>query len=92
LEVPYVEDEIIAFEFNLDKNIKIVNGQAVDNHPVATVLLNADPSRTVSSSDAALNQSTYGTAKNITFGSDTCDVHLYRFKAYNIGLSDDEIL
>lgn len=78
---PYCEKDIIEFEFNIKKNddipLVLTYEDGVGNRPM------------IYTSDASFWQSE---PQPITIGSDSCDVHVYRMKAYTRSLSDSEIL
>lgn len=78
---PYCENDIIEFEFNINKNedipLVLTYEDGVGNRPM------------IYTSDASFWQTD---AKPITIGSDDCDIHIYRMKAYSRSLSDSEIL
>ena len=91
IEVPYVEDEIIALEFNIEAD------KANGGNNLMVGLIDSDPSRAINydSNTASFNQATItDDAKPlpIVFGSDECDVWIYRFKAYNVSLTDTEVM
>ena len=78
---PYCEEDIIEFEFNINKNTDIplvlTYEDGVGNRPM------------IYTSDASFWQAT---PQPITIGSNDCDVHVYRMKAYSRSLSDSDIL
>ena len=89
LEIPYCEDERIGLEVNIQKYS--TKSEDIDNNAnQMLVYIDSDPSRmTLYSTPSALAQQV---VQPITFGSDTCDVHIYRFKAYDAALNDEDIL
>lgn len=78
---PYCEDDIIEFEFNINKDTDIpmvlTYEDGVANRPM------------IYTSDSSFMQTT---PQPITIGSDDCDVHIYRMKAYSNSLSDRDVL
>lgn len=78
---PYCEDDIIEFEFNVNKNTDIpmvlTYEDGVANRPM------------IYTSDASFRQSN---PVPITIGSEDCDVYIYRMKAYSNALTDRDIL
>lgn len=78
---PYCEDDIIEFEFNINKNTDIpmvlTYEDGVGNRPM------------IYTSDASFMQTN---PKPITIGSEDCDVYIYRMKAYSTSLTDRGIL
>lgn len=78
---PYCEEDIIEFEFNINKDTDIpmvlTYEDGVANRPM------------VYTSDASFMQSK---PVPITIGSKDCDVHIYRMKAYSNSLNDRDIL
>ena len=89
LEVPYCEEEKIGFEVNIQKYS--TKSEDIDNNANQMLAyIDSDPCRmTLYSTPSALAQQV---VQPITFGSDTCDVHIYRFKAYDAALNDEDIL
>ena len=79
--VPYCEDDIIEFEFNINKDTEIpllmTYEDGVANRPL------------IYASDSSFMQIA---PKPIVIGSADCDVHVYRMKAYDTSLTDKEIL
>lgn len=85
LEVQYVEDEKLELEFNISPSGERQN--------MMLGYINSDPVRVGLYTDSAVfSQTNYESGLPITIGCDTCDVHLYRFKAYNEFLSDKAIM
>lgn len=82
LSLPYSEDDIIEFEFNISKDtedIPMVMGyeDGVSTRPMVY--------------DGSYNF-TQNTPKTITLGSSDCDLLIYRFKVYNTSLTAKSIL
>lgn len=78
---PYCEEDVIEFEFNINKDTDIpmvlTYEDGVGNRPM------------IYTTDASFMQTT---PQPITIGSEDCDVHIYRMKAYSNSLSDSDIL
>ena len=81
LFVPYCEDEIIEFEYNINKMEEIPLLMSYEDGVANRPLI-----YTTDSSFMQLEP------QPITIGSPDCDVHIYRMKAYDMGLTDKEIL
>lgn len=82
LHLPYSEDDIIEFEFNINNNqadIPMVRGYE-DGVPTRPMVY-----------DDSYNF-TQNTPKLITLGSQNCDLHIYRFKVYNTALTHKGVL
>lgn len=78
---PYCEEDIIEFEFNIN---------TIDNIPLVMTYEDGVGCRPmIYNSDSSFWQTT---PQPITIGSENCDVHIYRMKAYSRSLSDSEIL
>ena len=79
--VPYSEEDIIEFEFNINKDTDIpllmTYEDGVANRPL------------IYASDSSFMQLA---PQPIVIGSADCDVHIYRMKAYDTSLTDKEIL
>ena len=75
---PYCEEDVIEFEFNISKDteqIPMVMGyeDGVSTRPMVY--------------DGSYNF-TQNTPKIISLGSTDCDLHIYRFKVYNVSLTE----
>ena len=79
--VPYSEEDIIEFEFNINKDTDIpllmTYEDGVANRPL------------IYAADSSFMQLE---PQPIVVGSADCDVHIYRMKAYDTSLTDKEIL
>ena len=82
LHLPYSEEDIIEFEFNISKKTDATPIVMGYEDGVSTCAMIYDDSHNF----------TQKTAKVITLGSDDCDLHIYRFKAYDTSLSASGIL
>ena len=82
LQLPYSENDIIEFEFNISKNTEDVPMVMGYEDGVSTRPMVYDDSFDF----------TQNTPQYITLGSDSCDLHIYRFKVYNTSLSARGIL
>lgn len=82
LQLPYSENDIIEFEFNISKNTEAVPMVMGYEDGVSTRPMVYDDSFDF----------TQNTPQYITLGSDSCDLYIYRFKVYNTSLSARGIL
>lgn len=82
LSLPYSEEDIIEFEFNISKNTEDVPMVMGYEDGVSTRPMVYDDSYNF----------TQNTPKIISLGSDDCDLHIYRFKVYNSSLTSTGIL
>lgn len=81
LYVPYSEEDIIEWEFNINKDADI---------PIVMSYEDGTPCRPMSyTSDYSFTQDS---PVPITIGSSDCDVRIYRMKAYNNSLTSSAIL
>ena len=81
LYIPYSEDDVIEWEFNINKDTDI---------PIVMSYEDGTPCRPMSyTSDYSFTQES---PVPITIGSPDCDVLIYRMKAYNVSLSSSAIL
>lgn len=81
LFIPYCEEDIIEFEFNINKDADIPMVMTYEDGVANRPLIYA--------SDSSFMQLD---EQPITIGSADCDVHVYRMKAYETSLTDKEIL
>ena len=84
LPLPYAEEEIIEFEFNISPSSETPSMVMGYEDGVSTRPLIYD--------DTHDFQQYQGYRKTISLGSDECDLYIYRFKVYNKSLSDKDIL
>lgn len=82
LHLKYSENDIIEFEFNIAKNTEAVSKISGYEDGCSTRHLVYDDSFNF----------TQATPKTITLGSDKCDLHIYRFKVYNVSLTNKGVL
>lgn len=84
LPLPYSEDEIIEFEFNVTPSSETPSMVMGYEDGVSTRPLVYDSAHDF--------QQYQGYRKKISLGSADCDLYIYRFKVYNTSLSDRDIL
>ena len=84
LPLPYAEEEVVEFEFNITSSGETPSMVMGYEDGVSTRPLVYD--------DTHDFQQYQGYRKTITLGSDECDLYVYRFKVYNKSLSDKDIL
>lgn len=84
LPLPYAEEEIIEFEFNITSSSESVPMCMGYEDGVSTRPLVYDATHDF--------QQYKDNRVPIVMGSDDCDLHIYRFKVYNTSLSDRDIL
>lgn len=82
LHLPYSEEDIIEFEFNISKNTEAIPMVMGYEDGVSTAPMVYDDSHNF----------TQNTPKVISLGSEYCDLHIYRLKVYNSSLTDRGIL
>lgn len=97
LWLPYSEEDIIEFEYNINPSI---NGLSYS--PLIMTYEDGVPFKPLAYSSGTFNTSTgewnggaqlhQDTPVPIVIGSDDCDVYIYRMKAYSVSLSDSQIL
>lgn len=104
IDLPYVEEEIIELEYNIEaENIQVVDQfnnityVSIGRQPLLVTYLSSDPSQVVTcerSTDEGKNPWTQdeNNLQGMTFGSNDCDIYLYRVKVYEKELSDREIM
>ena len=87
LKIPYSEEDVIEFDMNIipfgssdEKDIPMIMTYE-DGTPVQPMV--------ITDTDTSFTQET---PVPITIGSQYCDVHIYRMKAYNTFLTDKQIL
>ena len=93
IDLPYVEEEIVELEYNIEA--EIVNGAPRGRKPLIVTYLSSDPSQAVACENTPEGQPNHwiqDTPQKLVFGSDYCDVYLYRVKIYEKELSDKEIM
>ena len=78
LQLPYSEDDIIEFEFNISKDTEAIPMVMAYEDGVSTRPMVYDSSYNF----------TQNTPQIISLGSDDCDLHIYRFKVYNVSLTE----
>lgn len=84
LPLPYSEEEIIEFEFNISTSTEIPSMVMGYEDGVSTRPLVYDATHDF--------QQHKDHRKYISLGSDDCDLYIYRFKVYNTSLSTRDIL
>lgn len=84
LPLPYAEEEILEFEFNISNKEAAI--PAVEGYEDGVM------TRPMVYDDTHEFQQYQGYRKYISLGSTDCDLRIYRFKVYNKGLSDSDIL
>lgn len=82
LFLPYSEEDVIEFEFNISKNTEAIPMIMGYEDGVSTSPLVYDDSYSF----------TQNTPKIISLGSNDCDLYIYRFKVYNSSLTPVGIL
>jgi hypothetical protein len=82
LKLPYSEEDIIEFEFNISKDTEAIPMVMGYEDGVATRPMIYD----------GTYEFTQNAPKTISLGSTDCDLHIYRFKVYNTSLTDRGIL
>lgn len=84
LPLPYAEEEVIEFEFNITPSTESPSMIMGYEDGVST--------RPFVYGDTHNFQQQAGSRKTITLGSPDCDLYIYRFKVYKNSLSDRDIL
>ena len=87
---PYCEDEIIEFEFNINKCKFAENGEVSEGKPIVLTYEDGVANRPMIYTQSSSFWQT--DTQNIIIGSPDCDVLIYRMKAYDNELQDNEIL
>lgn len=93
LDVPYSEEDIIEFDFNINP-ATLSNGEIVTSAEAIPMVMSYEdgtPFRPMTYTSTATSF-TQANPVPITVGSPDCDVHIYRMKAYGVALKDEDIL
>ncbi len=93
LDIPYCEEDIIEFDFNINP-ASLVNGvinTSAEKIPMVLSYEDGTPFRPMTYTSVATSF-TQANPVPITIGSKDCDVHIYRMKAYGKALSDQDVL
>lgn len=88
INLPYVEEEIVELEYNIE-------AETHGRESLLVSYISSDPSQAVKCNLTPSGQSgqwTQDTPQKLVFGSEFCDVYLYRVKVYDRELSDAEIM
>lgn len=84
LPLPYAEEEVIEFEFNIAASTETI--------PMVMGYEDGVSTRPMVYDDTHDFQQYQGYRMPISLGSNDCDLYIYRFKVYNKSLSDRDIL
>lgn len=93
LEIPYAEEDIVEFDFNINP-AKAVNGVIETTGEIIPMVLSYEDGvpflpKTYTSTETSFTQNN---PVPITIGSTDCDVHIYRMKCYSSYLTNEDVL
>ena len=93
LEIPYAEEDIVEFDFNINP-AKAVNGIIETTSEIIPMVLSYEDGapflpKTYTSTETSFTQNN---PVPITIGSKDCDVHIYRMKCYSSYLTNEDVL
>ena len=93
LEIPYAEEDIVEFDFNINP-AKASNGVIDTTGTIIPMVLSYEDGvpflpMTYTSTETSFTQNN---PVPITIGSPDCDVHIYRMKSYSSYLTNEDVL
>lgn len=93
LEIPYAEEDIVEFDFNINP-AKVDNGVIDTTGEIIPMILSYEDGapflpKTYTSTETSFTQNN---PVPITIGSTDCDVHIYRMKCYSSYLTNEDVL